>query len=107
MPEMDTVAEYLVGVDTELACVDFQAKTLRDDHMLQVNIKMLMRNWKGVEKDFKQYINAVRAVHAFAALNRATTSSKDHGDGCGATPPKNEGHESQTTSRVNTDYIVL
>jgi len=60
---MDIVAEYWNGVNTELRYIDTRAKTLRDDHMLQMKIKNLMRNWEGVEKDFKQYINAVRAVH--------------------------------------------
>ena len=64
MVEMNTVTEYWSGVDTELNYVDTRAKTLRDDHMLQMKIQALMRNWKGIETDFKQYINAVRAVHA-------------------------------------------
>jgi len=64
MVEMNAVTEYWNGVDTELNYVDTRAKTLRDDHMLQMKIKTLMGKWKGIEMDFKQYINAVRAVHA-------------------------------------------
>jgi len=60
--EMDIVAEYWNGVNTELRYIDTRAKTLRDDHMLQMKIKNLMRNWEGVEKDFKQYINAINTL---------------------------------------------
>ena len=62
--EMDTVTDYWNGIETELKYIDVQAKKLRDDQGLQLKITSFMRNWKGVEKDFRQYINAVRAVHA-------------------------------------------
>ena len=61
MAEMD---EYWSGVDTDLKYIDDQAKKLRDDRRLQMKTKSLIRNWKGVEEDFKQYINTVRAAHA-------------------------------------------
>ena len=61
MAEMD---EYWSGVDTDLKYIDDQAKKLQDDSRLQMNIKDLMRKWEGGKKDFKQYINAVRAVRA-------------------------------------------
>ena len=64
MAEMMTVAECWARVDAELNHMDAQAKKLRDDHMLRTEIRSLIRNWKKVEKDFKQYINAVRAVRA-------------------------------------------
>jgi len=62
--EMDTVAEYWSGVNTDLNFMDGQAKKLRDDRRLQMKIKSLKSYWEGGKKDFKQYINAVRAVHA-------------------------------------------
>ena len=64
MANMMTVAECWARVDAELSHMDAQAKKLRDDHMLRTEIRSLIRNWKKVEKDFKQYINAVRVVHA-------------------------------------------
>jgi hypothetical protein len=64
MVEMNTVTEYWNGVDTELKFIDAQVKELRDDLRLQMKIKRLMRNLKGVEKDHKLYITAVRAIHA-------------------------------------------
>jgi len=69
MKQMNVVAEFWSGVDTELGYADTRAKTLRDDDTLdedtlQMKIMGLTRNWKGVEKDFKEYINAVRAIHA-------------------------------------------
>jgi len=60
--EMDIVAEYWSGVNTELNYIDDQARQLRDDRRLHVKIRSLMRNWKGVEKDFKQYINALNTL---------------------------------------------
>jgi len=62
--QMNTVTDYWNGIETELYYLDTQAKKLRDDNRLQLKITSFMRNWKGVEKDFRQYINAVRAVHA-------------------------------------------
>ena len=64
MAEMDVVAEYWMGVDTELKDIDIRVKALRDDHMLQMRIKGLSRDWNAVAQDHKLYINAVRAVHA-------------------------------------------
>ena len=64
MVEMYTVTDYWNGIETELSVINVQVKKLRDDHRLQLKITSLMRSWKGVEKDFRQYINAVRAVHA-------------------------------------------
>jgi len=64
MAEMDVVAEYWMGVDTELKDIDTRVKALRDDHMLQMRIKGLSRDWNAVAQDHKLYINAVRAVHA-------------------------------------------
>jgi hypothetical protein len=58
---MDVVADYWIGVDTELQDIETRFKVLRDGHMLQMKIKGLQRNWKEVEKDHKSYINAVRA----------------------------------------------
>jgi hypothetical protein len=62
--EMDIVAEYWIGVDTELRDIETRVKALRDDDMLQMRIRTLSRDWKGVAQDHKCYISAVRAVHA-------------------------------------------
>jgi len=62
--EMDMVAEYWIGVDTELKDIDNRVKALRDDHLLQMRIRGLSRDWKVVAQDHKCYISAVRAVHA-------------------------------------------
>jgi 3-methyladenine DNA glycosylase/8-oxoguanine DNA glycosylase len=62
MTEMDAVAEYWSGVDTDLKYIDDQAKKLRDDRRLQMKIKSLNRDWEGVARDHKGYITAVRAI---------------------------------------------
>ena len=62
MVEMDVVAEYWMGVDTELKDIDIRVKALRDDHMLQMRIKGLNRDWAGVARDHKRYITAVRVI---------------------------------------------
>jgi hypothetical protein len=61
---MDVVADYWMGVDTELKDIDNRVKALRDDHMLQMRIRGLGRDWIGVAQDYKSYLTAVRAVHA-------------------------------------------
>jgi hypothetical protein len=61
--EMDVVAEYWSGVDTELQDIETRVKALRNDHMLQPRVKNLGNRWKGIAKDHKSYIQAVRVVH--------------------------------------------
>ena len=60
--EINTVAEYWGGVNTEVKFIDDQAKKLRDDRRLQMKIKSLNCNWEGVARDHKGYITAVRAI---------------------------------------------
>jgi hypothetical protein len=60
--EMDVVAEYWRGIDTELQDIETRVKVLRKDHMLQMRIRGLGRDWKGVVQDQKSYINAVSAI---------------------------------------------
>jgi len=60
--QMNTVTDYWNGIETELYYLDTQAKKLRDDNRLQLKITSFMRNWKGVEKDFRQYINALNTL---------------------------------------------
>ena len=62
MVEMDVVAEYWMGVDTELKDIDTRVKALRDDHMLQMRIRGINRDWEGVAQDHKSYITAVRVI---------------------------------------------
>jgi hypothetical protein len=59
---MDIVTDYWVTVDYELVKMGTRVRGLRDDHMLQMRIKDLVRDWKTVEQDYKLYINAVRAI---------------------------------------------
>lgn len=61
---MDVVAGYWMGVDTELQDIEDRVKTLRDDHMLSMKITGLKRDWNGVAQDQKNYITAVRSIHA-------------------------------------------
>ena len=62
--EMDVVASHWLKADMELKDIATRVKALRDDHMLQKNIRSLVREWKGVENHHKFCINAVCAVHA-------------------------------------------
>jgi hypothetical protein len=71
--EMDVVTAYWMGVDTELKDIDNRVKALRGDHMLQMKIRSLARDWEGVEKNHKLYINTVRVVHI--CMNESSTYS--------------------------------
>ena len=62
--EMDIVAGYWMGVDMYLHDIEVLFKALRDDHMPQMRIKGLIRDWNGVAREYKRYITAVRVVHA-------------------------------------------
>jgi hypothetical protein len=61
---MDVVAEYWMGVDTELQDIESRVQALRKDHMLQMRIRGLSRDWNGVARDHKSYIAAVSTVCA-------------------------------------------
>lgn len=62
MVEMDVLAQYWLEVDTVLEDVERRAKGLRDDDMLQMNMRSLKRNWKEVADDYKMYKTAVCTV---------------------------------------------
>ena len=61
---MDVVATHWQTADTQLMDMNSRAKALRDDHMLQMKIKGLQRDWKQVETEHINYLTAVRAVYA-------------------------------------------
>jgi hypothetical protein len=60
--EINTVAEYWGGVNTELNFIDDQAKKLRDNLRLRVKVKSLRGYWEDVVRDHKGYIPDVRAI---------------------------------------------
>jgi hypothetical protein len=61
---MDVVADYWMGVDTELGDIHRRVQGLRNDHMLEMRIGTFSRRWTEIAQNYKSYIQAVRAVHA-------------------------------------------
>jgi hypothetical protein len=53
-----------IGVDTELQDIEARASALQDDHLLQMRIRGISRDWKEVARDRKTYIKAVRVIRA-------------------------------------------
>jgi hypothetical protein len=51
-------------IDMELEDIETRVKALQDDHMLQMRIKGLTRDWEEAVHDHKSYIKAVGAIRA-------------------------------------------
>jgi SMC interacting uncharacterized protein involved in chromosome segregation len=62
--EMDIIADYWMGLDTELCDISRRVQGLQNDHMLDMKIRTFTRRWKEIAQDYNSYINAVSTVHA-------------------------------------------
>jgi len=91
--EMDTVASYWSGVNTELNYIDDQAKKLRDDRRLRMKIKSLKCDWEGVARDHKGYITALDTL-----LNNNPQYKSLVDSGRAITLPKDDDHKVRSES---------
>jgi hypothetical protein len=62
--QMDVVADYWMGVDTELRDINRRVRELRNDYILKTKIRAFTRRWREIAQDYKRYINAVSTIHA-------------------------------------------